>query len=92
LDSVGVSAARPASGSSVGAAAGSARDLRLDFFRGVALFSIFVDHIPNNILARFTLQSAALADAAEVLTPEQRRKIDEQVQWRRDRWRSWHRG
>jgi Spy/CpxP family protein refolding chaperone len=34
----------------------------------------------------------ALTDAAEVLTPEQRRKIDEQVQWRRDRWRSWHRG
>lgn len=66
LDSVGVSAARPASGSSVGVAAGSARDLRLDFFRGVALFSIFIDHIPNNILARFTLQSAALADAAEV--------------------------
>jgi hypothetical protein len=42
------------------------RDLRLDFFRGLALFSIFVDHIPNNILARFTMQSIALADAAEV--------------------------
>jgi Spy/CpxP family protein refolding chaperone len=34
----------------------------------------------------------ALTDAAEVLTPEQRRKIDEHVQWRRSRWRSWHRG
>ena len=27
------------------------RDLRLDFFRGLALFCIFIDHIPNNILA-----------------------------------------
>jgi Spy/CpxP family protein refolding chaperone len=34
----------------------------------------------------------ALGDAAEVLTPEQRRKIDEHVQWRRSHWRPWHRG
>jgi hypothetical protein len=45
---------------------GNVRDLRLDFFRGLALFSIFIDHIPNNVLARFTLQSVALADAAEI--------------------------
>ena len=42
------------------------RDLRLDFFRGLALFCIFIDHIPNNILAQFTLQSVMFADAAEV--------------------------
>ena len=42
------------------------RDLRLDFFRGLALFCIFIDHIPNNILAQFTLQSLMFADAAEV--------------------------
>jgi len=42
------------------------RDLRLDFFRGVALFCIFLDHLPNNILAEFTFQSVMLADAAEV--------------------------
>src|ERR671918_2306462 len=42
------------------------RDLRLDFFRGLALFSIFIDHLPNNILAEFTLQSVMFADAAEV--------------------------
>jgi hypothetical protein len=42
------------------------RDLRLDFFRGLALFCIFLDHLPNNILAEFTLQSLMLADAAEV--------------------------
>jgi hypothetical protein len=42
------------------------RDLRLDFFRGLALFCIFIDHLPNNILASFTLQSVMLSDAAEV--------------------------
>ena len=43
-----------------------ARDLRLDFFRGLALFCIFIDHLPNNIVAEFTLQSVMLSDAAEV--------------------------
>ena len=42
------------------------RDLRLDFFRGLALFCIFLDHVPNNILAEFTLQSVMFADAAEI--------------------------
>ena len=42
------------------------RDLRLDFFRGLALFSIFICHIPGNILAWFTLQAVMCADAAEV--------------------------
>src|ERR671918_2255251 len=42
------------------------RDLRLDFFRGLALFCIFIDHMPNNILAQFTLQSFMFSDAAEV--------------------------
>lgn len=49
-----------------GGSGATARDLRLDFFRGLALFSIFIDHIPNNILANFTIKSVALADAAEV--------------------------
>jgi hypothetical protein len=42
------------------------RDLRLDFFRGLALFCIFVDHVPDNVVASFTLQSVMFADAAEV--------------------------
>jgi hypothetical protein len=42
------------------------RDLRLDFFRGIALFLIFVDHIPGNILSYFTIQSIGFSDAAEI--------------------------
>ena len=42
------------------------RDLRLDFFRGLALFCIFLDHLPGNFLAQFTLQSVMFGDAAEV--------------------------
>ena len=42
------------------------RDYRLDFFRGLALFFIFIDHVPDNPLAYVTLRTFALADAAEV--------------------------
>jgi hypothetical protein len=49
-----------------GVAASTGRDLRLDFFRGFALFSIFIDHIPNNLLGQFTMQAAGFSDAAEV--------------------------
>jgi Spy/CpxP family protein refolding chaperone len=38
---------------------------------------------------RFAL---AIGDAAEVLTPEQRQKVQEHMEWRRSRWRGWHRG
>jgi hypothetical protein len=48
------------------APARSTRDLRLDFFRGLSLFFIFIDHIPENVLAYFTLRSIAFNDAAEV--------------------------
>jgi Spy/CpxP family protein refolding chaperone len=34
----------------------------------------------------------ALGDIAEVLTPEQRQKAHELLQWRRGPWRRWHRG
>ena len=47
-------------------AARGTRDLRLDFFRGLSLFFIFIDHIPENLLAYFTLHSIAFCDAAEV--------------------------
>ncbi|HRD76770.1 MAG TPA: OpgC domain-containing protein [Hyphomicrobiaceae bacterium] len=41
------------------------RDLRIDFFRGLALLFIFIDHIPGNTLGHFTLRNFAFADAAE---------------------------
>ena len=44
----------------------SQRDLRLDFFRGVALICIFIDHIPEDYLNYFTLSAIAFSDAAEV--------------------------
>jgi Spy/CpxP family protein refolding chaperone len=34
----------------------------------------------------------AVGDIAEVLTPEQRQKAHELMQWRRGHWRRWHRG
>ncbi len=42
------------------------RDLRIDFFRGVALFSIAVDHTVGNAFAQLTLRSFGVSDAAEV--------------------------
>src|SRR5580700_10201435 len=46
--------------------ASPSRDLRLDFFRGVALICIFIDHIPENYLNYFTLSAIGFSDAAEV--------------------------
>jgi protein CpxP len=34
----------------------------------------------------------AVGDVAEVLTPEQRQKVQEHLEWRRSHWRPWHRG
>ena len=45
---------------------GSGRDLRVDFFRGVALWWIFIDHIPGNWIAQFSLRNFALCDATEI--------------------------
>ena len=42
------------------------RDLRVDFFRGVALWLIFIDHIPGNWIAQFSLRNFALCDSTEV--------------------------
>lgn len=44
----------------------SARDLRLDFFRGLALMMIFVNHIPGNVFTNATVAAVGLADAAEM--------------------------
>src|SRR5262245_37554805 len=42
------------------------RDLRLDFFRGLALWFIFVDHIPDNIVSWLTVRNYGFSDATEI--------------------------
>ena len=46
--------------------AGDRRDLRLDACRGLALWFIFIDHIPNNALAWLTLRNYGFSDTSEV--------------------------
>ncbi|WDZ94787.1 OpgC domain-containing protein [Herbaspirillum sp. WKF16] len=48
-----------------GPAAGG-RSLEVDFFRGVVLLMIVVDHISGSMLGQFTLQRFAIFDATEV--------------------------
>jgi hypothetical protein len=42
------------------------RDLRVDFFRGLALWWIYTDHIPGDVLGMWSLRNFALCDATEV--------------------------
>jgi hypothetical protein len=45
---------------------GSGRDLRLDLFRGLANWAIFLDHVPNNLVAWITAKNYGFSDAAEL--------------------------
>src|SRR5687768_3206411 len=47
-------------------AAPAGRDLRLDLFRGLALWLIFVDHIPSNIVSWITIRNYGFSDATEI--------------------------
>ena len=42
------------------------RELRLDLFRGLALWLIFIDHLPPNILTWFTIRNYGFSDATEI--------------------------
>ena len=42
------------------------RELRLDLFRGLALWLIFVDHLPTNILTWLTIRNYGFSDATEI--------------------------
>jgi hypothetical protein len=42
------------------------RDLRLDFFRGIANWAIFLDHIPNNVVNWITTRNYGFSDAADL--------------------------
>jgi hypothetical protein len=46
--------------------AANERDLRLDLFRGLALWLIFLDHIPENIVSWITIRNYGFSDATEI--------------------------
>jgi hypothetical protein len=48
------------------APAATERDLRLDLFRGLALWLIFLDHIPENVVNWFTIRNYGFSDATEI--------------------------
>jgi hypothetical protein len=64
--SASIAASAPRTASAAASVAGAARDLRLDYMRGIALLLIFIDHVSGNRFAALTLQSMGFADAAEV--------------------------
>ena len=45
---------------------GAVRDLRIDFFRGLALYMILVDHVVADPISKFTYQTFGFSDAAEM--------------------------
>jgi len=47
-------------------AAASVRDIRLDLFRGLALWFIFLDHIPTNVVSWLTVRNYGFSDATEI--------------------------
>ena len=42
------------------------RELRIDLFRGLALWLIFIDHVSPDVLDWFTIRSYGFSDAAEI--------------------------
>ncbi len=45
--------------------AAASRDLRLDVFRGLALITIFINHVPGNLFEHLTSRNFGFSDAAE---------------------------
>jgi len=50
----------------VGPPASGERELRLDLFRGLALWLIFVDHLPPNLFTWLTIRNYGFSDATEI--------------------------
>ncbi len=42
------------------------RDIRLDLFRGLALWFIFLDHVPDNVVSWLTVRNYGFSDATEI--------------------------
>src|SRR5437667_3532307 len=47
-------------------AATTTLDLRLDLFRGIALWLIYLDHIPSNVVSWVTIRNYGFSDATEI--------------------------
>src|SRR5438105_6733883 len=43
------------------------RDLRLDFFRGLALWLLFLDQLPSAVVSAFSIRSYGFSDATEII-------------------------
>ena len=48
------------------AVAAGERELRLDLFRGLALWLIYIDHLPTSVLTWFTIRNYGFSDATEI--------------------------
>ena len=59
-------AAIAAASSSITLPAVGERELRLDLFRGLALWLIFIDHLPPSLLTWFTIRNYGFSDATEI--------------------------
>ena len=44
----------------------SGRDIRLDLFRGLALWFIYLDHVPDNVVSWLTMRNYGFSDATEI--------------------------
>src|ERR1700751_3835773 len=42
------------------------RELRIDLFRGLALWLIYIDHVSPDVLIWFTIRNYGFSDAAEI--------------------------
>jgi hypothetical protein len=59
-------AAAPAKAPAISLPAIGERELRLDLFRGLALWLIFIDHLPPSLLTWFTIRNYGFSDATEI--------------------------
>jgi hypothetical protein len=57
---------KPLAGETAPDLVGYGRDLRIDACRGIALWCIFLDHVPNNIGSWLTPRNYGFSDAAEI--------------------------
>jgi hypothetical protein len=59
-------AASPSVSTPTFALAAGQRELRLDLFRGLALWLIYIDHVSPDLLTWFTIRNYGFSDAAEI--------------------------